>query len=89
VPTVREAGGGDFEARSWNAIFAPKGTPPDVVEKLNAALREVLDTPELWKRALELGIEARASTPAEIAQRLKDDIAKWAKVIERAGIEKQ
>jgi len=89
VPTVREAGGGEFEARSWNAIFAPNGTPPAVIAKLNAALREVLDTPELKKRALELGIEAKASTPAEIAQRLKDDIGKWAKVIERAGIEKQ
>jgi tripartite-type tricarboxylate transporter receptor subunit TctC len=89
VPTVKEAGGGDFEARSWNAIFAPKGTPPDVIAKLNAALREVLDTPELRKRALELGIEAKASTPEEIAQRLNGDVAKWAKVIERAGIEKQ
>ena len=47
VPTVKEAGGGDFEARSWNAIFAPKGTPPEVIETLNAALREVLDMPEL------------------------------------------
>src|ERR1700712_4747485 len=89
VPTVKEAGGGDFEARSWNAIFAPKGTPPEVIKTLNAALREVLDTPELKKRALELGIEAKASSPEEIAQRLKDDIEKWAKVIERAGIEKQ
>lgn len=89
VPTVKEAGGGDFEARSWNAIFAPKGTPPDVIEKLHATLREVLDAPEMKKRALELGIEAKASTPEEIAQRLKDDIAKWAKVIARAGIEKQ
>ena len=42
VPTVKEAGGGDFEARSWNAIFAPKGTPPEVIKTLNAALREVL-----------------------------------------------
>src|SRR5260221_3859015 len=89
VPNVREAGGGDFEARSWNAIFAPKGTPPAVIATLNAALREVLDAPELKKRALELGIEAKASTPQEIAQRLNDDIGKWAKVIERAGIEKQ
>jgi len=89
VPTVKEAGGGDFEARSWNAIFAPKGTPPEVIKTLNTALREVLDAPELKKRALELGIEAKASTPEEIAQRLKDDIEKWAKVIERAGIEKQ
>ncbi|MBR1250940.1 tripartite tricarboxylate transporter substrate binding protein [Bradyrhizobium sp. AUGA SZCCT0169] len=89
VPTVKEAGGGDFEARSWNAIFAPKGTPPEVIRTLNAALRDVLDAPDLKKRALELGIEAKASTPEEIAQRLKDDIEKWAKVIERAGIEKQ
>jgi tripartite-type tricarboxylate transporter receptor subunit TctC len=89
VPTVKEAGGGDFEARSWNAIFAPRGTPPEVIKTLNAALREVLDAPDLKKRALELGIEAKASTPEEIAQRLKDDIEKWAKVIERAGIEKQ
>jgi len=89
VPTVKEAGGGDFEARSWNAIFAPKGTPPEVINTLNAALREVLDQPDLKKRALELGIEAKASTPEEIMGRLKDDIGKWAAVIDRAGIEKQ
>jgi tripartite-type tricarboxylate transporter receptor subunit TctC len=75
--------------RSWNAIFAPKGTPPDVIKTLNAALREVLDMPELKKRALELGIEAKGSTPEEIQARLNDDIDKWAKVIERAGIAKQ
>src|ERR1700712_3860547 len=89
VPTVKEAGGGDFEARSWNAIFAPKGTPPEGIKTLNAPLREVLAMPDLKQRALELGIEAKASSPEEIAQRLKDDIEKWAKVIERAGIEKQ
>jgi tripartite-type tricarboxylate transporter receptor subunit TctC len=89
VPTVREAGGGDFEARSWNAVFAPKGTPPEVIGTLNAALREVIETPDLMKRARELGIEAKASTQEEILGRLNDDIAKWARVIERAGIEKQ
>ncbi len=89
VPTVKEAGGGDFEARSWNAIFAPKGTPPEVVKTLNAALREVLDMPDLKKRALDLGIEAKASSPEEILDRLKADIDKWADVIERAGIAKQ
>src|SRR3954464_1386631 len=89
VPTVKEAGGGDFEARSWNAIFAPKGTPPEVIRTLNAALREVLDMPDLKKRALDLGIEAKASSPEEILDRLKADIDKWAEVIERAGIAKQ
>lgn len=89
VPTVKEAGGGDFEARSWNAIFAPKGTPPEVINILNAALREVLDMPDLKQRALELGIEAKASSPEEILGRLKDDIGKWADVIDRAGITRQ
>jgi tripartite-type tricarboxylate transporter receptor subunit TctC len=89
LPTVKEAGGGDFEARSWNAIFAPKGTPPEVINTLNAALREVLDDPALKQRALELGIEAKASSPEEILGRLKDDIGKWADVIDRAGIAKQ
>jgi tripartite-type tricarboxylate transporter receptor subunit TctC len=89
VPTVKEAGGGDFEARSWNAIFAPKGTPPEVINTLNAALREVLEAPDLKKRALDLGIEAKASSPEEIRDRLKADIDKWAQVIERAGIAKQ
>ena len=89
VPTVKEAGGGDFEARSWNAIFAPKGTPPAVIATLNAALREVLEMPDLKKRALDLGIEAKASSPEEIRDRLKADIDKWAQVIERAGIFKQ
>jgi tripartite-type tricarboxylate transporter receptor subunit TctC len=89
VPTVKEAGGGDFEARSWNAIFAPKGTPPEVIRTLNAALREVLDMADLKKRALDLGIEAKASSPEEIRDRLKADIDKWAQVIERAGIAKQ
>jgi tripartite-type tricarboxylate transporter receptor subunit TctC len=89
VPTVKEAGGGDFEARSWNAIFAPKGTSPEVVRKLNDALREVLDDATLKQRALELGIEAKASSPDEILRRLQDDIGKWAAVIDRAGLEKQ
>ncbi|MEH2589100.1 Bug family tripartite tricarboxylate transporter substrate binding protein [Bradyrhizobium sp. AZCC 1721] len=89
VPTVKEAGGGDFEARSWNAIFAPKGTPPEVIRTLNAALREVLEMPDLKKRALDLGIEAKASSPEEILDRLKVDVDKWADVIGRAGIAKQ
>ena len=67
----------------------PGGTPPDVIGTLNVALREVLELPELKKRALELGIEAKASSPEEIFGRLNDDIDKWAKVIARAKIEKQ
>jgi tripartite-type tricarboxylate transporter receptor subunit TctC len=89
APTAKEAGEPKFEVTSWNAIFAPAATPPDVVATLNKALNEVLADPEVRKKALELGIDARGSTPQDIQARLKDDIAKWADVIQKAGIEKR
>jgi tripartite-type tricarboxylate transporter receptor subunit TctC len=89
IPTVRESGVADYDVVSWNALFAPAGTPLEIVKTLNQALREILAEPEVKKRLLELGIEARASAPEEISARLKSDIDKWRKVIEKAGIQKQ
>lgn len=89
VPTVQESGVSGFEVTSWNGLFAPKGTPAGAVEAMNAALRRVLALPEVRQRLLELGVEARAGTPEELRARLAADIAKWAAVIEKAGIERQ
>jgi tripartite-type tricarboxylate transporter receptor subunit TctC len=89
VPTADKSGVPGFEVISWNSLQAPAGTAPEVIETLNRALREVLADPELTKRALDFGIEAKASTPAEVTARLRADIDKWAKVIERAGIQRQ
>lgn len=89
VPTVQEAGVADYEVISWNALFARAGTPADVIATLNRALGEVLASADVKQRLLELGIEARAGAPEELAARLKADIEKWARVIERAGIAKQ
>jgi tripartite-type tricarboxylate transporter receptor subunit TctC len=89
VPTVQEAGVKDYDVTSWNALFAPAGTPPAIIATLNSALRDVLRDPDVKARLLELGISARSSTPEELAARLKGDIDKWAEVIERAGIPKQ
>jgi len=89
VPTVEEGGVKGYDVVSWNALFAPAGTPPEAVNKLNEALRAVLADESVKKRALDLGIEAKASTPQEIGARLKGDIEKWGKVIERANIPKQ
>jgi tripartite-type tricarboxylate transporter receptor subunit TctC len=89
VPTAAEAGVPNFNVTSWNALYAPTGTPQPIVDKLNAALREVLADPDLKKRALELGIDAKGSTPAEIDALMRSDIAKWTKVIEEAHIPKQ
>lgn len=89
IATLRESGVADYDVVSWNALFAPAGTPPDIVNTLNNALREILADAEVKKRLLELGIEAKAGTPQEIADRLKSDIDKWQKVIEKAGIQRQ
>jgi tripartite-type tricarboxylate transporter receptor subunit TctC len=89
VPTVQESGIAGFDVTSWNALFAPKGTPPAIVDGLNGALKEILAAPDVKARLLDLGIEARAETPAELTGRLRADIGKWRAVIEKAGIPKQ
>ena len=89
IPGMRESGVADYDVISWNALFAPAGTPPEIVKVLNDALHEALDDADVKKRLLDLGIEARAGTPAEISDRLKSDIDKWQAVIEKAGIPKQ
>jgi tripartite-type tricarboxylate transporter receptor subunit TctC len=89
VPTVNEAGVPNFDVTSWNALYAPAGTSADIIKKLNTALRDVLADPDLKKRALDLGIDAKGSTPEDIDARMRGDIAKWTKVIENAHIPKQ
>jgi tripartite-type tricarboxylate transporter receptor subunit TctC len=89
LATVTESGVADYDVISWNALFAPAGTPPEIVKALNAALQDILADADVKKRLLELGIEAKAGTPAALADRLRSDIDKWQKVIERAGIQKQ
>jgi tripartite-type tricarboxylate transporter receptor subunit TctC len=89
LATVTESGVAGYDVVSWNASFAPAGTPLEIITTLNDALKEILADADVKKRMLDLGIEARASTPEEISDRLKADIEKWGKVIEKAGIPKQ
>jgi tripartite-type tricarboxylate transporter receptor subunit TctC len=79
----------NYDVVSWNGLFAPARTPPEVIKILNSALQDVLADPDLKRRLIDLGIEAKAGTPQELTDRLKSDIDKWAKVIEKAGIPKQ
>jgi len=89
VPTVQEAGVRGYEVTSWNALAGPGAMPKEAIATLNKAVREVLADADLKKRYLELGIEAKASSPEEMKTRLQTEIGKWAKVIERANIPKQ
>jgi tripartite-type tricarboxylate transporter receptor subunit TctC len=89
VPTVRESGLPGYVVESWNALSGPAGMPDDVVRLLNRAVNDVLQMPEVQEKARLFGMEARGTTPEEMHRRLKDDIEKWAAVIEKAGLEKQ
>jgi tripartite-type tricarboxylate transporter receptor subunit TctC len=89
IPGALEAGVSDYDVISWNALFAPAGTPPEIVKALNDALQEVLADADVKSRLLELGIDAKACMPQELSVRLQSDIDKWQKVIDQAGIQKQ
>jgi tripartite-type tricarboxylate transporter receptor subunit TctC len=89
VPTVAESGVAGFDVTSWNAVFAPAGTPGDVVQALNSAILSALSDSAVRQRLLDLGIEPRGGTPDAIGQRLRQDISRWGEVIARSGIAKQ
>lgn len=89
IPTVAEGGVPGYDVTSWNAFYVLKGTPPESIRALNLAVQEVVAMADVRRRFGEVGIEAKASTPAELSARLRADVDKWAKVIARAGIPKQ
>jgi tripartite-type tricarboxylate transporter receptor subunit TctC len=84
-PTLAEAGLPDFEATSWFALFAPKGTPPEITNKLNQEVRKALETPELQKRFADLGGEIQPMSPDDLMAYVRSEHAKWAKVVKASG----
>jgi tripartite-type tricarboxylate transporter receptor subunit TctC len=88
IKTAREQGIKDYAASSWNSLYAKAGTPPQIVAALNQALHEVLADADVKRRLLELGVDSKANTPADMDARLRGDAQKWAQVIARAGIER-
>ena len=89
VPTVAETGVKGYEVTSWNGVFAPKGTPKEVIDTMNKAMHEVVAMPDVKAQFAKVGVVALASTPAELMTRLTADIKKWNDVIDKAGIERK
>lgn len=89
VPTMAEAGYPDFEVLSWNGIFAPTGTPPEVVQRLNVTVNEILKDPEINKRILGMAGRPIGGTPQEFQAFVKNETAKWGEVIKMNGITQQ
>ena len=87
VPSAEEAGLKGYDVRTWAGIVAPKGTPADIVQKLNTEIAAMLAEPAV-KKALETatGGEVRGSTPEDMRALIRSEIAKWSKVIDEAKI---
>jgi tripartite-type tricarboxylate transporter receptor subunit TctC len=86
VPTTAEAGYPNFELEAWVALFAPAGTPPDVIAKLTSATRAALDSPAVIERARTTGMAIRFMPPAELDATVRTDLQYWSKVIRDAKI---
>lgn len=88
VPTTKEGGLPEYNVSAWNAVFAPKGTPKDVVTKLNAALSAALDDPATRKRLLDLGSvipDQKGRTPEALAELVNSEVARWTPILKAAG----
>lgn len=87
VPTVQQAGVAGYDVASWNALAAPAGTPPEVLERLGRAVREAVAAPVVQDKLGRLGMRLTSSTPAELQALLAGEIRRWGGVIRKAGIE--
>lgn len=85
IPTIDESLPG-YETYTWNALFAPKGTPPEAVEKLHAAAVEAMKDPAVAARMAEFSAEVVAGTPEALRAHVAAEIEKWTPVVEGAGV---
>ncbi|MBI2959237.1 MAG: tripartite tricarboxylate transporter substrate binding protein [Betaproteobacteria bacterium] len=89
IPTMAEAGMGNFEVVPWTGLYAPAGTPAAIVEKLNSEVAVVLKQEDVLKRYAALGLTPGGIPSAEAAALLKSDVAKWSKLLKELGIRAQ
>ena len=86
LPTIAESGVPGYEAEAWSGILAPAGTPKEIVAKLNGAIAKIVHTPE-YKALLEARlVEPVGSSVEQFSNRIRDDVAKWRKVVREGGI---
>jgi tripartite-type tricarboxylate transporter receptor subunit TctC len=86
LPTIAESGMPGYQVYEWNAIFAPAGTPPAVINRLQTEIAKVVKIPEVRDRMLALGGEIVASSPQDLAAWVREQTASWAAVVRTANI---
>ncbi|WP_253261836.1 tripartite tricarboxylate transporter substrate-binding protein [Ramlibacter montanisoli] len=86
VPTLQEAGVAGYDASVWLALLAPAGTPPEIVQKLNAEVAKLMASAETKKALFDAGVEPSPSSPQEMAAYLGVELERWGKVVKDAGV---
>ena len=86
IPTVKESGVGDFDASTTYGLFAPAGTPPEIVERIYAEVKRALEIDSVQQKLRAAGVEPRIGTPDDVKRLLETKIPQWAEVIKSAGI---
>lgn len=86
VPSIDELGYKGLDFSGWHALFAPKGTPRSVIEKLNSAVNRLIKSPEFKTRLAAIGAEAEGGTPGELSSLMSDQLKKWGLVMKKVGL---
>lgn len=84
--SVAASGLSDFEVLAWNGLYAPRGTPPAIVQRINAELRKILAQPQARQRLLELGHEVAGGTPEQLAAFAQAERSKWGALVRSVGV---
>ena len=85
IPTMAEAGLAGYEIGSWQGVFAPAGTPPEIVRRLNTEIVRILKSPEIHDKLIALGAEPVGNSVDEFTAMVKSEVAKWGDVVKRSG----
>src|SRR5947209_618822 len=89
LPSMQEAGVPDFDISSWQGYFAPANTPKEIVTRLNAEIRKIVEKPEIKAQLATLGMDAFSGTPEQLGTFVSEQLVLWERLIKNAGIEKQ
>jgi tripartite-type tricarboxylate transporter receptor subunit TctC len=87
LPTIIETGVADYDLSGWNGLFAPAGTPPEIVNKINSEITKIVQMPDVRARILDIGAEPGPMKPAEYAAWVQSEVTKWTKLVKEAGIQ--
>jgi len=85
VPTLAESGLPGFEIGSWQGVFAPAGTPPEIVKRLNAEIVKILNLPDVREKLVALGAEPVGDTPEQFSAYVKTEVVKWSDIVRKSG----